>query len=170
MRSVCGSLDAATVMWLYTVLSAFPLQPYILSVCTSLTKHGKDLLDASNHATGVTDIARVTERHGIRSDMGYGVTWDTERHGIRSDMGYGMTWDTELHGIWIRRMFCLGGYLYKDLRVSRSYVFYHHRISSSFPVFTIRIRAGDQTDVYFLLDQTQLLGNPSGLFARMAPS
>jgi len=40
------------------------------------------------------------------------VTWDMELHGIRSDMGYGATWDTELHGIWIRRIFCLGGYLY----------------------------------------------------------
>jgi len=50
------------------------------------------VLEAStaNHATGVTDIARVTERHGIRSDMGYGVTWDTELHGIRNDMGYGV--------------------------------------------------------------------------------
>jgi len=36
------------------------------------------MLDASNYATGVTDIARVTERHGIRSDIGYGATWDTE--------------------------------------------------------------------------------------------
>jgi len=55
--------------------------------------------------------------------MGYGVTWDTELHETRSYMGYGATWDTELHGIWIQWMFCLGGYLYKDLKVSRSYVF-----------------------------------------------
>jgi len=81
--------------------------------------------------------------------MGYGVTWDTELHGIRSCMGYGMTWDTGLHGI--RRMFCLGGYLYKDLKVSRSYVFLSSSNIIFIPVFTIRIRAGDQTDVYFLL-------------------
>jgi len=83
--------------------------------------------------------------------MGYGVTWDTELHGIRSYMGYGATWDTELHGIQIRRMFCLGGYLYKDLKVSRSYVLSSSSNIIFIPVFTIHTRASDQTDVYFYL-------------------
>jgi len=82
-------------------------------VCWTAQNAAHLLLDASNHATGATDIARVTELHGTRSYMGHGVTWDTELHGIRSDMG--VTWDTEWHGIRslrrIRRMFCLGGYL-----------------------------------------------------------
>ena len=49
-------------------------------------------------------------------------------------------------------MFCLGGHLHKDLKVSRSYVcFIFIEYNLHIPVFTIRTRASDQTDVYFLL-------------------
>ena len=58
---------------------------------------------------------------GLRSDMGYwcGVTWDTELHGIRSYMGYGVTWDTDLtwdtEDVFPRRICGI-----KTLRISRS--------------------------------------------------
>jgi len=53
--------------------------------------------------------------------MGYwcGVTWDTELHGIRSYMGYGVTWDTDLtwdtEDVFPRRICGI-----KTLRISRS--------------------------------------------------